>query len=130
MPKLLTPVQLASRLGVSERTVARMAGDGRLPKPYLIGGKPRYPEETIERFLRGAKEVAPDPGLSVETRYGAAYFEIVKAKYAVIDLGPTYAAFELKDGSLHLRPWFSYIVTISPTTNRCFSHAKTLTSLR
>ncbi|WP_167531489.1 helix-turn-helix domain-containing protein [Mesorhizobium sp. M8A.F.Ca.ET.198.01.1.1] len=108
----MTPAQVASRLNVSEKTVARMASDGRLPKPHLIGGKPRYAEDEIERFLRA--EDAPCVGFTLGTSSGSIYLEIVSAQYAVVDLGPRYAVFELKDGSLHLRPWISYVVADLP----------------
>lgn len=99
-------------MNVSEKTVARMANDGRLPKPHLIGGKPRYSEGDIERFLGIAD--GPSAGFTLDTRSGSIYLEIVKAKYMVIDLGRRYAVFELMDGSLHLRPWRSDIVADLP----------------
>lgn len=112
MRRLLTPAQVGSLLNVSEKTVARMANDGRLPKPLLIGGKPRYSESDIERFLGIAD--APFAGLTLDTTSGSISLEIVKAKYVVNDLGRRYAVFELKDRSLHLRPWLSYVVADLP----------------
>lgn len=112
MKRLLTPTHLAIRLSVSEKTVARMAANGKLPKPQLIGGKPRYSEDEIERFLRPEND--PCVGFTLGTRSGSIYLEIVTAKYSVIDLGMRYAVFELKDGSLHLRPWISYVVADLP----------------
>jgi excisionase family DNA binding protein len=112
MRRLLTPAQVGSLMNVSEKTVARMAHDGRLPKPHLIGGKPRYSEGDIERFL-GITD-GPSAGFTLDTRSGSIYLEIVKAKYMVIDMGQRYAVFELKDGSLHLRPWRSDIVDDLP----------------
>lgn len=112
MEKLLTPAQLGSLMNVSEKTVARMANDGRLPKPHLIGGKPRYSEGEIERFLGIAG--GPSAGFTLETSSGSIYLQIVKAKYAVIDLGQRHAVFELTDGSLHLRPWRSDIIADLP----------------
>ncbi|TIL83405.1 MAG: helix-turn-helix domain-containing protein [Mesorhizobium sp.] len=112
MKRFLTPAQVGSLLNVSEKTVARMANDGRLPKPRLIGGKPRYSEDEIETFLKG--EVAPCAGFTLETSSGSIYIEIVKAKHAAMDQGKRYAVFQLKDGSLHLRPWLSCVVDDLP----------------
>jgi len=108
MRRLLTPAQVGSLMNVSEKTVTRMANDGRLPKPHLIGGKPRYSEGDIERFL--GIEDGPSGGFTLDSRSGSIYLEIVKAKYMVINLGRRYAVFELEDGSFHLRPWISYVV--------------------
>ncbi|TIW23204.1 MAG: helix-turn-helix domain-containing protein [Mesorhizobium sp.] len=118
MKRLLTPAQVGSLMNVSEKTVARMANDGRLPKPHLIGGKPRYSESDIERFLGIAE--GPSAGFTLDTPSGSIYLEIVKASYMVIDLGRRYAVFELKDGSLHLRPWRSDIIDDLPDNQPVF----------
>ncbi|TPL29524.1 helix-turn-helix domain-containing protein [Mesorhizobium sp. B2-4-8] len=112
MKTLLTPTQVGSLMNVSEKTVARMANDGRLPKPHLVGGKPRYSEGDIERLL--GIEDGRSVGFTLGTRSGSVYLEVVEAKYMVVDLGQRYAVFELKDGSLHLRPWISYVVADLP----------------
>ncbi len=56
-PALLTPAQVASRLGVSRVTIYRRVWDGSLPA-LRVGetGPLRFEPEAVERLLRPALE--------------------------------------------------------------------------
>jgi len=49
--KLLTPSEVAKRLGVTLRTVQRWIAEGELPS-YKLGKVRRISEEQLEEFLR------------------------------------------------------------------------------
>ena len=51
--RLLKVEEIASRLGVSRRTVYRLADVGQLPAPIRLGGMIRWRASEIERWLDG-----------------------------------------------------------------------------
>jgi predicted DNA-binding transcriptional regulator AlpA len=55
MPKqFLRKSQVAARYGVHERTIDRMADDGRIPKPIHRGKFPLWAEDKLEAYERRA----------------------------------------------------------------------------
>jgi excisionase family DNA binding protein len=50
---LLYPNQVADLLGVSPKTVARWAKEGKLPFQRTLGGHRRYPEAAIRELAAG-----------------------------------------------------------------------------
>ena len=55
MPKqFLRKSQVAQRYNVHERTIDRMAEDGRLPKPIHRGKFPLWAEDQLEEYERRA----------------------------------------------------------------------------
>jgi len=55
MPKqFLRKSQLARRYSVHERTIDRMADDGRIPKPIYRGKFPLWDESKLETYERRA----------------------------------------------------------------------------
>ncbi|MEO5576785.1 MAG: helix-turn-helix domain-containing protein [Gaiellaceae bacterium] len=61
-PALLTPAQVANRLGVSRVTVYRRVWDGSLPA-FRVGetGPLRFEADAVERLLRPALTHPSDP---------------------------------------------------------------------
>ena len=53
--KLLTLAEISRRLGVSPRTMKKMAGE--LPGRVLINGRPRYREDGLAAFLEAGGTV-------------------------------------------------------------------------
>jgi excisionase family DNA binding protein len=51
--RLLSYSQVAERLGVDRRTVARMIGLGQLPSVW-VGRRKLVPEPAVERFIKAA----------------------------------------------------------------------------
>ena len=58
--QFLRKAQVAKRYSVHERTVDRMADDGRIPKPIHRGKFPLWAEDELEAFERRAV-IKPDP---------------------------------------------------------------------
>ena len=55
MPKqFLRKSQVAQRYGVHERTIDRMADDGRIPRPIHRGKFPLWAEDKLEAYERRA----------------------------------------------------------------------------
>ncbi|WP_193174108.1 helix-turn-helix transcriptional regulator [Oricola nitratireducens] len=110
MNKLLTQTQVAALLGVSVRTVARMAKNGQLPKPVLLGNKPRFCAKAVDDLIHadGGDELCD--GVTLTTSSGSQFFPIVDARFLVENEGSKFAVFELDDGKFHLRPWLTYVV--------------------
>jgi len=50
-PILLTVRDVAFLLGLGERTVWRLCGDGKLPPPISIGRSRRWTRQTIEEYV-------------------------------------------------------------------------------
>lgn len=50
-PQLLTLKQVASRLGVSEKTVRRLVRSGRFPEAVMMGGSPRWHPEDVQSYV-------------------------------------------------------------------------------
>lgn len=48
---LLDAAEVAGMLKCSERTVYRLAGSGRMPKPIRLGGLVRWRRQTIEDWI-------------------------------------------------------------------------------
>lgn len=67
--KLLTPSEVAKRLGVTLRTVQRWIAEGELPS-YKLGKVRRVSEKQLEEFLRYKEEKAKwqDGGGKTENR--------------------------------------------------------------
>jgi excisionase family DNA binding protein len=56
----LRTAEVADLLGVSPKTVARWAKDGKLPFLRTLGGHRRYPEREIQELVAGlVEEVRP-----------------------------------------------------------------------
>lgn len=53
MIKILSTRQVAERLGVSTRTLARWRARGVGPKFFTVGRTVRYPTEQVEKFEKG-----------------------------------------------------------------------------
>lgn len=51
MQNLLSIRELAERLGLCRRTVARLVDGGKLPRPIRVGGSLRWRPEAIETWL-------------------------------------------------------------------------------
>ena len=49
----LLPYEVANRLRISERTLAKQRVEGRGPPFVKIGGRVRYPESSLIRYLDG-----------------------------------------------------------------------------
>jgi len=62
--KLLTPAQVAERLGVTPRTVARYIQSGQLPASATIGGHARVQEADLDSFMGGGH---PPPDTAIVT---------------------------------------------------------------
>jgi predicted DNA-binding transcriptional regulator AlpA len=58
--QFLRKAQVAARYQVHERTVDRMADDGRIPKPIHRGKFPLWDEALLEEYERRAV-INPDP---------------------------------------------------------------------
>lgn len=59
--RMLTLVEIATRLGVSRRTVLRWVQEGALPA-YRIGGIIRVRPEDFEAFLERSRTPSPESG--------------------------------------------------------------------
>jgi excisionase family DNA binding protein len=61
--RFLRKRQVAERYGVHERSIDRMAEDGRLPPPHFHGGRiPRWNEDELDAWDRAAtRERATTP---------------------------------------------------------------------
>lgn len=57
-PPVLTYKQAAEQLGVSSKTIARMADRGEISK-VMVGGSPRIPRSEIERIASAAPTPSP-----------------------------------------------------------------------
>lgn len=57
LPRLMTPKALGEHLGLSEGTLANWRSAGRGPKYVRAGGRVRYPEDEVVRWLRSARSV-------------------------------------------------------------------------
>lgn len=57
---LMTPKQFAAEVNIDERTVRRLANDGKLPGAYRIGGQWRIDYDEWKR-RQGEKEQSPQP---------------------------------------------------------------------
>ena len=49
--ELISAVQLAVLLGISERTLYRLKSNGHLPKPILLGGSVRWRVDEIQAWI-------------------------------------------------------------------------------
>lgn len=52
MPVLLSPEALAAQLGIRAVTLAKWRTQGRGPAFVKVGGRVRYPEASVARWLR------------------------------------------------------------------------------
>ncbi|QDV81434.1 helix-turn-helix transcriptional regulator [Planctomycetes bacterium TBK1r] len=50
--KLLSVTKVAERLGCSERTVYRLAGDGKMPRPVKLGVLTRWDSENLDEWVQ------------------------------------------------------------------------------
>jgi excisionase family DNA binding protein len=57
---LLRRAEAAQRLAVSDRTLARLIARGELAV-HRIGNQVRLEPDELERFIRNARELAPEP---------------------------------------------------------------------
>jgi len=53
--------EVATRLQVSPKTVARWAKEGRLPYRATLGGHRRYPARVIEQLISDLEHLNPRP---------------------------------------------------------------------
>jgi len=61
MQEFLTAAQLAARIGVAERTIARWTARGVLPRGQLIGGRRFWLATQIEAWLQRHMASAEEP---------------------------------------------------------------------
>ncbi|WP_337173579.1 helix-turn-helix domain-containing protein [Paludisphaera sp.] len=64
-PLLISAAELASLLGISERTLWRLLSAGRLPQPLRLGRNTRWRSDEIRRWIDSG---CPDPGCPVAGR--------------------------------------------------------------
>ncbi len=57
--KLLTPRQVAERLGVSPKTVTRWADAGKITAVKTLGGHRRFWESEVERIVAECRLIPP-----------------------------------------------------------------------
>jgi excisionase family DNA binding protein len=63
--QLLNMHQVAKRMNCSERTIARMVGDGVMPRNMKIGGMRRFDAEKLEQWIaNGCLPVRREGGAS------------------------------------------------------------------
>ncbi|MEX0409326.1 hypothetical protein ABGN05_27160 [Aquibium sp. LZ166] len=105
MSHMLSNTQIASWLNVSERTVSRMSGDGRLPKPISEQGRQLHLADAI------LPEILQHPGVmfagsvTLQTANGPVCFEVIKPCSTFKRFGMTWAVFKCLHGRFHIREW-------------------------
>jgi excisionase family DNA binding protein len=114
MHPLLTPTQVAHWLKVSEKTVMRMAADGRLPAPHRIGGPPRFPAEVVLSHILNDDDVKFSGGVALRTADDTMVFEVVEASHVLTLFGVRWAVFKALDDTVHIRPFRSAFVMDFP----------------
>lgn len=105
MTPFLSTTQIAGWLEVSERTVARMVQDGRLPQPVRKDNRICFPAQVIVPQIVQDEDVKFMGGVTLKTPDGPIWFEVIEAQYNFFWLGKQWAIFEDRDGRLHLGDW-------------------------
>lgn len=101
----LSPTQVASWFGVSEKTVMNQVKAGTLPKPFVYRNKPHFPLGVVLPAVLEDDDVKFMGGVTLKTDKGPIYFEVVKPAYSLDNFGKRCAVFQARGSTWHVRPW-------------------------